>query len=260
MRTELGVKILRQAHHSAHKFRMPVADYLDREIAGVADKRLMSGCILCSRCHWGNRRTFFHRGIIGLTCLAPRYHGPGGTRVWMLYNRGLCYCFRLIGVSKKTTEYSKGHSDPWEQDWEEDFVTLNAAQAQALREVEPGWSAWQVVATQALCGLVIAAVAELAASNGLSVAIGAFAVVLPNALLARGMTRKSTLNNVFSGVTALLVWEAVKIALTLAMLLTAPWMVRNLSWPALMVGLVLTMKVHWLAMALWPKRPRTQQV
>ena len=168
--------------------------------------------------------------------------------------------FGLTGVSKKTTEFLEGYKDPWQEDSEEDFVTLNAAQAQALRERQPGMSAWQVVAFQALCGLVFAAIAGLVSSRGWSVAYGAFAVVLPNALLARGMSRKPTSINVLSGVAALLVWEMVKVGLTLAMLLGAPWVVKNLSWPALLVGLVLTMKVHWLTLAYKPKAPVSNQV
>ena len=168
--------------------------------------------------------------------------------------------FGLTEVSKKTTEFLEGLKDPWQEDSEEDFVTLNAAQAQALREQQPGLSALQVVALQALCGLGFAAIAGLVSSRGWSVAYGAFAVVLPNALMARGMSRKPTSINVLSGVAALLVWEMVKVGLTLAMLLGAPWVVKNLSWPALLVGLVLTMKVHWLTLAYKPKAPVSNQV
>ena len=168
--------------------------------------------------------------------------------------------FGLTGVSNKKTEFSGGHKDPWQEDSDEGFVTLDAAQAQALRERHPGWSAFQVVALQALCGLVFAAIAELVSERGWSVAYGCFAVVLPNAMLARGMSRKTTSNNVLSGVAALLVWEMVKVALALAMLFSAPWIVKNLSWPALMVGLVLTMKVHWLALAIKPKPMVSNQV
>jgi len=168
--------------------------------------------------------------------------------------------FGLTGVSKKKTEFSGGHKDPWQEDFDESFVTLNAAQAQALRERQPGWSAFQVVALQALCGLVFVATAELVSERSWSVAYGVFAIVLPNALLARGMSRKSASNNVLSAMSALLVWEMVKVALTLAMLFSAPWIVKNLSWPALMVGLVLTMKVHWLALAIQPKPTVPNQV
>jgi len=168
--------------------------------------------------------------------------------------------FGLTGVSKKSTELLKGHYNPWQEDSEEDSVIFSAAQAQALREQQPGLSAFQVVALQALCGLFFAVFAGLWSSWGWSVAYGAFSVVIPNALLARGITRKPTSINVLSAVTALLVWEMVKVALTLAMLFGAPLFVKNLSWPALLVGLVLTMKVHWLALAVKPRRPVTNQV
>jgi len=45
-----------------------------------------------------------------------------------------------------------------------------------------------------------------------------------------------------------LLWEIVKIGLTLAMLLVAPRVVSQVSWPAMLVGLVLTMKVYWIAL------------
>ncbi len=178
----------------------------------------------------------------------------------MLYNCGLTYMVGLTGVSKKTTEFLGGRPDPWQEDSDADFVPLDAAQAKALRAHQPGWTAHQVVAFQALFGVLVAAVAGLVDARGWSVAYGAFAVVLPNALLARGISRKPTSMNVLSAVAALLVWEMVKVALTLAILLGAPRVVTNLSWPALLVGLVLTMKVHWLALAFRPKPPVPQQV
>jgi ATP synthase protein I len=49
----------------------------------------------------------------------------------------------------------------------------------------------------------------------------------------------------------------VKIALSLAMLAAAPRLVVALSWPALLVGLVLAMKVYWVALAFVP-RARTK--
>jgi ATP synthase protein I len=45
-------------------------------------------------------------------------------------------------------------------------------------------------------------------------------------------------------------WEMVKIALTVALMAAAPRMVAGLSWPALLVGVVLTIKVYWVALAL----------
>jgi ATP synthase protein I len=40
----------------------------------------------------------------------------------------------------------------------------------------------------------------------------------------------------------------VKIGLAIAMLFAAPRLVLNLSWPAMLVGLVVTMKVVWLVL------------
>ena len=50
-----------------------------------------------------------------------------------------------------------------------------------------------------------------------------------------------------------MVWELVKIALTVAILVAAPRWVEALSWPALLAGLVLTFKVYWLALAYSPR-------
>jgi ATP synthase protein I len=44
--------------------------------------------------------------------------------------------------------------------------------------------------------------------------------------------------------------------LTFAMLAMASRLVAGLSWPALLVGLVLAMKVYWVALA-FARRPKT---
>jgi ATP synthase protein I len=49
-------------------------------------------------------------------------------------------------------------------------------------------------------------------------------------------------------------WEMVKIALTVSMLFAAPKLVPELSWPAMLVGLVVTMKMYWVALVFRPKR------
>jgi ATP synthase protein I len=47
-----------------------------------------------------------------------------------------------------------------------------------------------------------------------------------------------------------MLWEMVKIAVSVVMLMLAPKLVQNLSWPALLATLVLCIKVYWLAL-LW---------
>ena len=56
--------------------------------------------------------------------------------------------------------------------------------------------------------------------------------------MARGMTsRLSSLSPVIS-FASVMVWESVKVVVTVAMLALAPRVVQPLSWPALLVGLV----------------------
>ena len=136
---------------------------------------------------------------------------------------------------------------------------LNAEEARRVREQNPPVSPWWVVAGQALVGAVAALLAWAITGKqnvGWSVAYGALAVVIPAAVFARGLTGKFSSLNPMSAATGFMVWEMVKIALTLAMLLVAPRMVAGLSWPALLIGLVLAMKVYWVALAFAP-RPKT---
>jgi ATP synthase protein I len=71
-------------------------------------------------------------------------------------------------------------------------------------------------------------------------------------LFARGLTSKATTLNSGTAVFGFLLWEMVKIGLTIAMLYAATWLVKDLSWPAMLVGLVVTMKVYWVVFA-WRK-------
>ena len=89
-----------------------------------------------------------------------------------------------------------------------------------------------------------------------SVAYGALAVVIPAAVFARGLTGRFSSMNAGTAAFGFMLWEMVKIALTVAMLVAAPRLVDALSWPGLLVGLVLTMKVYWLALAYSPKGRR----
>lgn len=137
---------------------------------------------------------------------------------------------------------------------------LSAEQARRVREQNPPLSPWWVVAGQAGVGLVAALLAWVFTGKqnvGWSVGYGALAVLLPAAVFARGLTGRLASLNAGTAAAGLLVWEMVKVALTLAMLLAAPRLVAALSWPALLVGMVLAMKVYWVALA-FARRPKTQ--
>lgn len=149
---------------------------------------------------------------------------------------------------------------PLPEDTEEESPVqpLSADEARRLREQNPPVSPWWVVAGQAVVGLVAALAAWGLTGKqnvGWSVAYGALAVVVPAAVFARGITGRFSSLNAGTAAMGFLVWEMVKIGLTLAMMAAAPRLVAELSWPALLVGLVLAMKVYWVALAFKP-RPR----
>jgi ATP synthase protein I len=136
------------------------------------------------------------------------------------------------------------------------FKTLSREEAQALRASIPQVSPWRVVAAQAAAGLVCGAVTWLVTERSgaaWSALYGAAAVVVPGALLARGMTR-GTSSNPGAAVFGFMFWELVKIGVAVGMLLAAPRVVPGLSWPALLVAMVVCVKVNWWAL-LWRRRP-----
>lgn len=137
------------------------------------------------------------------------------------------------------------------------FKPLSREEAAALRAQEPPVSPWRVVAVQAAVGVVAALIGWLATGRtevGWSLLYGAATVVLPGALMARGMT--SRLSSMAPGASAVsfMLWEMVKIGVSLAMLVVAGKVVQPLVWPALLVGLVVCMKVYWVAL-LWRRHP-----
>lgn len=133
----------------------------------------------------------------------------------------------------------------------ETFNPLTAQEARQLRQKMPLLSVWRVVGVQIIVSAVAALLALWITEKSvvaMSVAYGGLSVVIPAALFARGMTSPVSSVNVGAAVFGFLLWEIVKIGLTLAMLLLAPRVIPEVSWPAMLVGLVLTMKVYWVAL------------
>ncbi|MBI2772407.1 MAG: ATP synthase subunit I [Burkholderiales bacterium] len=144
-----------------------------------------------------------------------------------------------------------------ENDEELPFRQLTAQEARQLREDNPQVSPWRVVAGQVVVGLVTALAAWGLTGKqnmGWSAGYGALAVAFPAAVFARGLTSRFSSLNAASAAAGFMLWEMVKLALTLAMLAAAPGLVAELSWPALLVGLVLAMKVYWVALAFRPRK------
>ncbi len=131
------------------------------------------------------------------------------------------------------------------------FEPLTAEQAAELRKRQPLLSVWRVVGVQAVLGLLVAGVVWLVTERMAAVysaVYGALAVIVPAALFARGLTSRVASINVGAAVFGFFLWEMVKIGLTVAILFAAPSLVKDLSWPAMLAGLVVTMKVYWVAL------------
>lgn len=130
---------------------------------------------------------------------------------------------------------------------------LSREEAQALRRRQPSISPWRVVAVQAVIGLLCALGAWALGDRAAvwSALYGAAATVLPNALMARGMTRRAL--NPAAAAAGFMFWEMLKIGVAIAMLVIAARVVPQLSWPVLLVTMVVCMKVNWFAL-LWRGR------
>jgi ATP synthase protein I len=165
----------------------------------------------------------------------------------------------VTGAMTEPIPLGKRHGadpDPFADEASETPVrTLSREEAQALRASLPQVSPWRVVAVQAAAGLVCGAVTWLVTQRGgaaWSALYGAAAVVVPGALLARGMTRNPR-PEPGAAVFGFLFWELMKIGVAVAMLAAAPRVVQELSWPALLVAMVVCVKVNWWAL-LWRRR------
>ncbi len=142
------------------------------------------------------------------------------------------------------------------------YKRLTAEEAQTLRKTLPAVTAWQVVGFQVVVGIMVALAAwALTQRPGAawSAFYGAATVVAPAMLFARGLSKQfagaQVQKSALSG-TGFFVLEAVKIVITLVMFLLASRVVDNLEWLALLAGLVVTLKVYWVALLLRPK-PKT---
>jgi ATP synthase protein I len=138
-----------------------------------------------------------------------------------------------------------------QEDVQETFEPLTAEQADELRKHQPLLSVWRVVGVQAVLGLLVAGLVWFVSERVTAVysaLYGALAVIVPAALFARGLTSRVASVNAGAAVFGFFLWEMVKIGLTVAMLFAAPRLVNDLSWPAMLAGLVVTMKVYWVAL------------
>jgi len=140
---------------------------------------------------------------------------------------------------------------------EENFKRLTAAEAKTLRELQPPLSPWRVVGVQMFVGVLVALLAWALTGRsavGWSAGYGALTVVIPAVLFARGLMSRFSSINAATAWLGFFLWEAVKISVSVGMLFAAPRLVVDLNWLAMLIGLIVTLKVYWVALLMRPKR------
>ena len=137
-----------------------------------------------------------------------------------------------------------------------EFKPMTAEEVRHLRRAHPAVSPWWVIVWQLVVGVVLAAAVALwvGKAAGVSAAYGSLAVVFPAALMVRGLQRQKAVAQPGAAMLGFVIWESVKVALTVAFLLAAPKVVSSLNWLALVAGFVVTMKVYWVAAWLHSRR------
>jgi ATP synthase protein I len=107
-----------------------------------------------------------------------------------------------------------------------------------------------VVAAQAVAGVLCAALWWLFTQEGgkaWSALYGAIAVVAPNALMAWGTTRRPV-GHAGAALLSMMFWELIKILLVIAILVAVAMRASDLSWPALLLTMIVSLKVNWLVL------------
>ena len=157
------------------------------------------------------------------------------------------------------------HAGPEDEDGEDqdNFKPLTREEALQWRASQPRTSVWAVVGWQLVLAVLAALVAAgLTRSQAVVVSLlyGSAAVVVPTAMMAWGLTKSALSKRAAGGSQASLagffVWEGAKLLLAIALLALAPRLVPDLSWLALVAGLVVVLKAYWLE--LWFRARRSK--
>ncbi len=131
---------------------------------------------------------------------------------------------------------------------------MTRAEVRSLLLRKPQVSVWRVVTLQAVVGLVVALVSGFFAAGRLSVVwsalYGAAIIAAPSALFA--LSIQLWLSKLKPGVAVygFALGELLKIGLTIVLLFFAPRIVQPLSWAAMLIAVVATLQVYWVALIL----------
>jgi ATP synthase protein I len=168
----------------------------------------------------------------------------------------------MMDVDNATAESRAKAAEAWEHGEQElEFKPLTHEQAVLWRSVQQELSPWRVVLVQAGVGLLTGALGGWLTGQllvAVSVLYGAAAATVPTALMAWGLTSSRLSRSASGQVEAVflnfVVWEGVKVLLTVILLWIAPRIVPDLNWLALVVGLVVVLKVYWFGFFIQTRR------
>lgn len=150
--------------------------------------------------------------------------------------------------------------DEQEQD---DFVPWTAEQAEAWRAANPTPSLWRYWWVQVAVGVLVVVLASLLQQlAGWKFAVvpsaiyGVLAVLLPSALSVAGVLRsfhrlvqaRRKVGSAGLGFATVMLWEGCKVLATICLLALAPVLLKDwMSWPAMLIGFIVTLKAYWWA-------------
>lgn len=160
----------------------------------------------------------------------------------------------MAKISPAVAPVATGPAVSWDDEpaSEEPFVALTADEARAWRARQAGRPLVRALAMQLAMGVLVTLVAWWVSGRALvagSAAYGALAGGFPAALAAWRTARWAAPGfPPGAALAGLLVWEGVKIALTVGMLMAAPKFLGVPDWPALLIGLALTIKMYWVGL------------
>ena len=152
----------------------------------------------------------------------------------------------------------------FDDDESDDFQPMSSEAAQAWRTRQPRGLirfllGYQFVAVFTVTGLLwmAEAIGWMGSISDRAVAVsfayGGLAIVIPAALMAVGLQGRFTQRLSTTPTGSLLgfaIWEGFKLLVSVALLVAAPKFVSDLSWFALLAGLLVALKVNWLVVAL----------
>lgn len=134
---------------------------------------------------------------------------------------------------------------------DEDFKPLTREQARHWRQEHPQVSPLAVLRGQAVVVLMAALLLGVALQDWRWAAeclYGSMSICLPSALMLWALTGRSrrVQGRPQAALADFFLWEGVKLVLAIAMMVATPIWFGSPSWLALMVGVLLALKAHWL--------------